>query len=361
MNEDPQSGPISIRIQWARLKPGLFLLLAGTLVTALVPLRAGATTSGEYRLHKKITLGGDGGWDYFDVDPESGHVFIPRGSHILVVDSDGNKVADIPGVKGAHAIAFAPDLKKAFLSTAGSVSVLGMSSMQISANVSLSDKDPDAILYDPSVKRVFTFNGGGTQDATAIDALTGKVLGSIPLGGKPEFAQADGEGHIYVNIEDKSRIAVIDSKTLQVLATWPLAPCQEPSGLAIDREHRHLFAGCHNRLMAVVDYASGKVVGTVPIGGGVDANRFDPQTGLAFASCGEGVIVAAREESPSKFVVSQTIHTERGARTMALDPKSHIVYAVTAQFGPPPAPTKERPHPYPSIISNTFTLLIYRQ
>lgn len=288
-------------------------------------------------------------------------MFIPRGSHILVIDSEGNKVADIPGANGAHAIAFAPDLKRAFLSSDGSISILDMDSMKISGEIGLSGKDPDAILYDPTVKRIFTFNAGGTQDATAVDALTGKVLGSIPLGGKPEFAQADGDGHIYVNIEDKSKIGAIDSKTLQVLSTGPLAPCQAPSGLAIDRAHRYLFAGCRNRLMAVVEYTSGRVVGTVPIGGGVDADRFDPQTGLAFASCGDGVIIAAHEQAPGKFTVAQTIHTERGARTMALDLKNHIVYTVTAQFGPPPAATTEHPHPYPTIIPNTFTLLIYRE
>jgi DNA-binding beta-propeller fold protein YncE len=360
MSEKPQSECIDVRFKWVRLKAGSFLLLAATLALACPP-SADAAPDGEYQLHKKITLGGEGGWDYFDVDPGSGHVFIPRGSHILVVDSEGNKVMDIPGVKGAHAIAFAPDLKKAFLSTEASISILDMGSMAITGEVSLSGKDPDAILYDPSVKRVFTFNGGGTQDATAVDALTGRVLGNIPLGGKPEFAQADGEGHIYVNIEDKSKIAAIDSKTLKVLETWPVAPCQDPSGLAIDRAHRRLFAGCRNRLMAVVDYRSGKVLGTVPIGGGVDANRFDPQTGLAFASCGEGAIIAAHEESSGKFTVAQTIHTERGARTMALDLKDHIVYTVTAQFGPPPPPTKEHPHPYPMIVPNTFTLLIYKQ
>lgn len=360
MNKDFRSEPTNLRFNWTYLNAGSLLLLAGTLL-ATCSVFAGAATSGEYQLYKRITLGGEGGWDYFDVDPGSGHVFIPRGSHILVVDSEGNKVADIPGVKGAHAIAFAPDLKKAFLSTEGSISILDMGSMEISGEVSLSGKDPDAILYDPSVKRVFTFNGGGSQDATAIDAVTGKVLGTISLGGKPEFAQADGEGHIYVNIEDKSKIAAIDSKTLQVLETWPVAPCQDPSGLAIDRAHRRLFAGCRNRLMAVVDYKTGKVLGTVAIGGGVDANRFDPQTGLAFASCGEGAVFAAHEESPGKFTVAQTIHSERGARTMAIDLKNHIVYTVTAQFGPPPAPTTEHPHPYPTIISNTFALLIYKQ
>jgi DNA-binding beta-propeller fold protein YncE len=329
------------------------------LILCIAVSAASAQQTAGYRLHKKITLGGEGGWDYLEVDPDSGHVFIPRDSHILVVDAEGQQVADIPGLKGAHAIAFAPDLRKAFLSTEESVSVLDMATLKVAAMIRLPGKDPDAILYEPLSKRVFTFNGGGTKDATAIDVVTGKVLGSIPLGGKPEFAQTDGEGHIYVNVEDKSRIAAFDSRTLKVLSSWPIPPCREPSGLAIDAIHKRLFAGCHNGLMAAVDSTSGKVVSTVPIGRGVDANRFDPESGFAFASCGEGVITVAKQDSTGKLSVAETIQTQRGARTMALDPKNHNVYTVSAQFGPPPPATPENPRPYPSVISKTFTLLIF--
>jgi DNA-binding beta-propeller fold protein YncE len=322
-------------------------------------LAAAAPPPAAYQLHKKIMLGGEGGWDYFEVDPDSGHVFIPRDSHILVVDAEGRQVADIPGVNGAHAIVFAPDIRKAFLSTEGSVSVLDVATLKIADVIRLPGKDPDAILYDPFSKRVFTFNGGGTKDATTIDAVTGKVLGSIPLGGKPEFAQTDGEGRIYVNVEDKSRVTAFDSRTLKVLNSWPIPPCREPSGLAIDVVHKRLFAGCHNGLMAAVDYTSGKVVSTVPIGRGVDANRFDPSSGLVFASCGEGVITVADQDSTGNLSVVQTIQTQQGARTMALDAKNHNVYTVTAQFGPPPPATPDNPHPYPSVISKTSTLLIF--
>ena len=335
-------------------------LVVVSLVAVVRSMNAAPNTL-DYRLVKKVTLGGEGGWDYFDVDPATGDVFIPRGSHILVVDSSGKQVADIGNVHGTHAIVFAPELKRAFLSAEGSVAILDMEKMQAVPGVELPGKDPDAILYDPSAKRVFTFNGGGTKDATAIDARTSKVVGSIPLGGKPEFAQADGEGHIYVNIEDKNEIAAFDSKTLKVLHTWPLAPCKEPSGLAIDVEHKRLFAGCHNQMMAMVDYTNGKVVAAVPIGKGVDANRFDPATGLAFASCGDGTITLAHEDSPDKLTVVQTITTQRGARTMALDPKNHNVYTVTADFGPPPPATPQNPHPWPKVISETFTLLILGQ
>jgi hypothetical protein len=339
--------------RWTLLVAGMFMALAGAVNSV--------GDSEEYRLLEKITLGGEGGWDYFEIDPATGHVFIPRGEHILVVDSKGKQIADIGNVHGAHAIVFAPELKRAFLSAERSVAVLDTEKMQVTNSIDLAGKDPDAILYDSSVERVFTFNGGGTQDASAVDLATGKVVGSIALGGKPETAQADGEGRVYVNIEDKNQIVAFDAKTLKVLHAWPVAPCEDPAGMAIDVVHQRLFTGCRNQMMAVVDYTIGKVVATVPIGKGVDADRFDPATGLAFASCGDGTITVARQDSPDKYSVIQTISTRPGARTMALDPKSHNVYTVTAEFGPPPLATAEHPHPWPTIISNTFTLLVFAQ
>jgi DNA-binding beta-propeller fold protein YncE len=333
-------------------------LVVPSLVT-FVRLSKAASNTSDYKLVTKLTLGGEGGWDYFEVERSTGHVFIPRGDHILVVDSSGKQLADVGKAHGTHAIAFAPELRSAYLSAEGSVDVLDLEKMQVIQRIDLSGKDPDAILYDASSKRVFTFNGGGTKDASAIDTGTGKVVGSIPLGGKPEFAQADGDGHIYVNIEDKSQLVAFDSEALKVLHRWPLAPCKEPSGLAIDVEHKRIFAGCHNQMMAMVDYTNGKVVATVPIGKGVDANRFDPATGLAFASCGDGTIAVAHEDSPDKLTVAQTIPTQRGARTMALDIKNHNVYTVTADFGPPAPATPKNPHPWPKVISKTFTLLIF--
>lgn len=338
-------------VRLAMLVAGMFMILAGAVNSA--------GDAGEYRLVEKITLGGEGGWDYFEVDPATGNVFIPRGEHILVVDSKGKQVADIGNVHGTHAIAFSPELKRAFLSAEGSVAVLDLEKMQVVNSIDLAGKDPDAILYDASAGRVFTFNGGGTKDASAIDVSTGKLVGSIALGGKPETAQADGEGRVYVNIEDKNQIVAFDAKTLKVLHTWPVAPCEDPAGMAIDVAHKRLFTGCRNQLMAVVDYTTGKVIATVPIGKGVDANRFDPATGLAFASCGDGTITAAHQDSPDHYTVVQTISTQRGARTMALDAKTHNVYTVTAEFGPPPPATAEHPHPWPTVIAKTFTLLIF--
>ena len=333
--------------------------LAAILAVSSIAVWAAANDAG-YRLVKKITLGGDGGWDYFEVDPATSHVFIPRGSHVMVVDSEGKQIADIPNIRGAHAIAFAPELKRAFLSTDNSVTILDTEKLQVLREVKLpADRDPDAILYDAATMRVFTFNGEGGNDTTALDAETGKIEGSLPLGGKPEFAQADGSGRVYVNVEDKSQILAFDAKTLKALHTWPLAPCKEPSGLAIDVAHQRLFAGCHNQLMAVVDYTNGDVVATIPIGKGVDANRFDPATGLAFASCGDGTITVAHQDSPRTYSVVQTISTQRGARTMTIDTGNHNVYTVTAEFGPPPKATAENPHPWPTVISKTFTLMIF--
>jgi hypothetical protein len=334
-------------------KPSVLVLVVS------LAIFAATSHSFKYKLAKRVVVGGEGGWDYFDIDPNTGHVFIPRGSHILVVDRHLTKVAVIPGVNAAHTISFAPTSKKAYLSTQASVSILDLQSMNISGHVELPGKDPDAILYDQFSNRVFTLNGGGTQDASAIDAADAKVVGTVALGGKPEFAQTDLSGHIYVNIEDKSRIVEFDSKTLRSLHTWPLAPCEEPSGLAIDVAHKRLFAGCRNQLMAIVDYTTGKVLATLPIGKGTDASRFDPRTGLAFASCGQGVITVVREDSPDRFTVAQTIWTEPGARTMALDLKTHAIYTVTARMRPPPAPTQQNPHPYPQPMSNTFTALVF--
>ncbi len=219
--------------------------------------------------------------------------------------------------------------------------------------------NPDAIVYDAASKRVFAMNGR-SHDATAIDAATGDVAGTIPVTGKPEFAVADGAGHVYVNIEDKSEELQIDTRSLQVTAQWPLAPCEEPSGLAMDVAHRRLFAGCDNQLMAVLDADSGKVVATPAIGEGVDANAFDPGTGFAFASNGQSAtLTVVHEDAPNKFSVVENVATQKGARTMALDPKTHEVYLVTADFNPPPAATAENPHPRPVAVPGSFVVLVF--
>jgi len=217
--------------------------------------------------------------------------------------------------------------------------------------------DADAILFDSASNRVFTFNGDA-QSSTVVDPASGQAIGSIALGGKPEFGVSAGDGKLYVNIEDRAEIVEIDAAAQKVTRRWSLAPCTEPTGLAIDRVHHRLFSGCHNRVMAISNATTGKVIATVPIGGGVDGDGFDPGTGLAFSSDGEGTLTVVHQDSPNKYRVVSTVPTKRGARTMALDPRTHRIFTVTADLGPPPAPTKEQPHPRPTVVPDTFTLLV---
>jgi YVTN family beta-propeller protein len=330
------------------------------IVSAGFALASAVPASADYHLVKKVVLGGEGFWDYLTVDVPNRHVFISHGTHVMVVDADSYAVVgDIPDTQGVHGIAIAEDLGRGFTSNgrANTVTIFDLKTFKVLETVP-TGQNPDAIVYDPASHRVFTMNGR-SGDSTAIDGATGKVAGTIPLGGKPEFATADGSGRVYVNIEDKSQLVVLDSSALKVLNTWPLAPCEEPSGMAIDIAHRRLFSGCHNKMMSIMDADSGKVIATPPIGQGVDANAFDPGTGLAFSSNGDGTLTVVHEDSPDKFVVVGNVSTQRGARTMSLDTKTHNIFLVTAEFGPPPAPTADQPRPRPSVVPNSFTLLVF--
>jgi DNA-binding beta-propeller fold protein YncE len=334
----------------------LSLALAGPARNTSAQQSSGASG---YHLVKKVKLGGSGGWDYLEVDPATHRLFISRATHVIVVDPEQGKiVGDIPDTQGVHGIAIADEFNKGFTTNGhtGDSSIFDLTSLKSLGNAK-TDKDTDAIIYDPFSKRVFTFNGDANT-ASAIDVATGKTVGTFPLGGGPEFGASDGKGKIFVNLEDKSSLVKFDAKTLKIENTWPLAPCESPSGLAIDAAHEILVVGCHNKLMTFVDGNSGKVLGTVPIGQGVDANRFDPATGYAFASCGDGTLTIAHEDSPTAFSPVETIQTQRGARTMAIDYASHTVYLVTADLGPAPAATKDNPRPRPAILPDTFTLLI---
>jgi len=346
----------------------VLVLILATLATssATKPATSGASASGiaptsGYHLLKKIPLGGEGGWDYLAFDSPTRRLFISRATKVVVLNVDSGTVAgEIPNTDGVHGIAFAPELDRGFTSNgrANTVTIFDLQSLQIIGSAK-TGMNPDAIVYDPASKRVFTMNGH-SNDATAIDAATGNVLGTIPVTGKPEFAVADGAGHVYVNIEDKSEELQIDTQNLKVTAQWPLAPCQEPSGLAMDVAHRRLFAGCHNQMMAVVDADSGKVIATPAIGDGVDADAFDPGTGFAFASNGQSAtLTVVHEDAPDKFSVVENVATQRGARTMALDPKSHEVYLVTADFAPAPPSANENPKPRMMAVPGSFVVLIY--
>ncbi len=313
-----------------------------------------------YHTLRTVKLGGEGGWDYLTVDSAAHRLYVSHATHVMVVDADADKVVgDIPGTEGVHGIALVPELGRGFTSNGRSstVTIFDLKTLAVISTVKITGTNPDAIVYDPVTKRVFTMNGR-SNDATAIDAATGEVAGTIELGGRPEFAVSDFAGHLYVNLEDKNEELQLDPRGLKVLARWPMAPCESPSGLAIDRAHHRLFAGCRNKMMAVIDAETGKVVATPAIGAGVDANAFDPGTQFAFSSNGDGTLTVVHEDSPNSFTVVENVATERGARTMALDEKTHNVYLVTAEFGPAPAPTPEQPRPRPPMVPDTFHVIV---
>jgi DNA-binding beta-propeller fold protein YncE len=331
---------------------GATLLLAGT--------GAGAGLDPGYRLAPPVALPGDEGWDYLEFEPGGHRLFIAHGTRVLVVDADklapAGEIADTPGV---HGIALAPELGRGYISAGRSnvIVVFDLKTLARLKEIGTTGDNPDAILYDSATQRVFTFNGRG-RNVTAVDARTDTVVGTIALDAKPEFAASDGAGHVYVNLEDKNSIAEIDPRELKVTKVWPIEGCEEPSGLALDTATRHLFPVCGNKVMAVVDAASGRVLGRVPIGGGVDAAAFDPGLGLVFASCGEGVLTVVRVSPAGVPAVAQSLATERGARTLTLDERTHRLFLVTASFGAAPAATAEQPHPRPPILPGSFRLLV---
>jgi DNA-binding beta-propeller fold protein YncE len=312
-----------------------------------------------YHLVKTVALGGDGFWDYLSIDPVHRHLFVTHGTHVMVLDADSYAiVGDIADTPQVHGVAVADDLGRGFASDGGdnTVTMFDLSSLKTIARLAVGTK-PDGIVYDPASHRAFTFNGG-SNNATAIDGATGTVVGTVALGGRPEFPAADGKGNIFVNIEDNSELVEFDSKTLAVENRWPLAPCEEPSGLTIDAAHGRLFVGCHNSMMAVVDARSGRMIATPAIGRGVDANRFDPATGFAFSSNGDGTLTVVHEDSPDSFSIVEAVPTQLGARTMEIDPKTHNVFLVTADLVPTP-PTADNPHPRPTIVPGSFRLLVF--
>jgi YVTN family beta-propeller protein len=312
--------------------------------------------SPSYHLLKEIAVGGEGGWDYASVDASARRLYVSHGSSVVVIDIDANQVvgeiADTPGV---HGIALAPDLNRGFTTNgrANNSSVVDLKTLHTTGRVD-TGANPDGMLYDPVRHEIYTFNGRGAS-ATVIDAVTAAVVATIPLGGKPEFATVDPTaGRVYNNLEDKSEVAVIDTSAHRVVARWPIAPGEEASGMAIDTTHHRLFLGCSNKMMVMIDAQNGKVITTVPIGGGVDANAFDPGTQLAFASCGDGTVTVAHEDSPEKLTVVQTLATKPRARTMALDPKTHRIYLATARFA-----AAESGQRRPATIPGSFEVLVY--
>ena len=332
------------------------LIFCGVLLAANVY----AQTPGGYRLLNRIEIGGEGGWDYLFADADAHRLYVSHSTKVVVVDTESAKVVgEIANLKGAHGTAIAEKFGRGFISDGrdNSVVIFDLKTLKTLDTVKVG-KNPDCILYDAATKRVFAFNRGDSS-VSAIDAKSGKVVGTMDLGGKPEFAQADGEGMIFVNLDNKSEVVAFDAKKLVVINRWAIAPGEDNSGLAIDTKNHRLFIVCDNKKMVVMNYDTGKIVADLPIGEGTDAAGFDPNTNLAFSSNGEGNLTIVREDSKDKYSVIETVATQRGARTMTVDPKMHKIYLATAQFGETPAPTKENPRPRPALVPNSFVILVY--
>ncbi len=334
-------------------------VLLGSLALALAASQSAVAQTG-YKIVSHIKIGGTGGWDYLTTDAKARRLYVSHGTEVDVIDLDTEKlVGKIANTKGVHGIAVAPELKRGFTSNGGdgTVTIFSLDKLAEISKVKVGE-NPDAILYEPSTKRVFTFNGR-SQDSTVIDGAEGDVEGTIPLGGKPEFCVTDGKGTIWVNIEDKNEVVQFDAKTMKIKNRWPIAPGDEPSALALDKEHHRLFIGCGgNNLMIVMDSETGKVVANLPIGKGVDADSFDPSTKLVFSSQGDGTMTVIHEDSADKYSVVATLKTATRARTMTLDAKTHKLYLPTAEFGPAPEKTADNPRPRPAMKPDTFEIVV---
>jgi YVTN family beta-propeller protein len=332
------------------MKKALLFFGCMILMTCFSSLNVQAQKS-EYQIAKSIQLTSDGGWDYLSVDEVNQKLYVSHSSQVNVVDlKTGAEIAVIPETAGVHGIAIANDLKKAFISCGrdSSVTVVDLTTFKLIAKVTGTGKNPDAILYDPFSKKVFTFNGRSSS-STVIDAVTLKIIATIPLSGKPEFSQADGKGKVFVNIEDKSLIAIINSVTMKVEKEWSIAPGEEPSGLALDNVNHRLFSVCGNKMMVISDAVAGKVITTVPIGGGCDGVAFDPGTKRAFSSNGEGTMTVVQQVSADVYKVLENFPTQQSARTITVNKTTHHIYLPTAELLPGEGRRQSKP--------NTFKVL----
>jgi DNA-binding beta-propeller fold protein YncE len=317
------------------------------------------SASGSYKVLQKVSLPGDGGWDYVKCDSDNRRLYVSHDTQVLVLDVDSLKIiGKVDGLKRAHGVALVPDLNRGFATSGGTTSVVvfDLKTFKTIAEIK-TDEDPDAILYDPASGHIFVFNGDAGL-STVIDPSTAKIIGKIDLGGSPEYAAADGKGFIFNNLEDKSQIVKIDTKSLKVTFRWDLKPGESPAALAIDPVNNRVFSGCHNQLEVVLDTTNGKVIATLPIGGRVDAGWFDAASGTAFSSNGDGTLTVIHEDSPDHFSVVETVKTEPGSRTMAYDAKTDRVFLPTAKFLPTPMPTKNNPKPRGQMVPGTFGLLV---
>jgi YVTN family beta-propeller protein len=328
---------------------------------ALAFLCATALATEPYHLVTEIPIGGEGGWDILTIDSTASRLYLSHATKVVVVDlitdTVAGEIADTPGVHGFVAV---PEVQRGFSSNGkeSKSSVVDLKALKTTSKID-TGSNPDAVVYESRHGEVYVFNHTGNS-VTVINAKAATVSATIPLGGNPEFAAVDETaGRVYCNIEDKNEVAVIDTDKHEVVAHWSLAPGEGPSGLALDATHHRLFSGCHNKMMVMLDTESGKVVDTVPIGAGVDGCAFDDERQLAFASCGDGTTTIAREVAPGKLTVIQILKTERGARTMALDPKTHRIYLPSAKFEPVPSPSPGMSPTRPRIVPNTLKVLVY--
>ena len=337
----------------------LGLLCWACVLASSVMLISVATASAQsYKVLRRIPVGAEGGWDYVRVDPDAKRIYLSRGDHMMVVDeTSGKVVGDLPNTKGIHGMALVADMNKGYTSNGGAatVTVFDLKTLKPITEIKTTGENPDSIIYDPATKRVFTFNAR-SSNSTVIDATTDKVVGTVDLGGKPEEPALDGRGNMFVNLEDKSSIMEFDTKTLAKKGTWSLAPCEGPSALAADTKNHRLFAAC-DKMIAVFNPDTGKVVATPAIGGDPDGNGFDPGTGMIFATCREGLLTVIHQDSADKYTIVGNVNTQFGARTMALDPKTHHVFTVTADYKPAGPATPENPRPRPQPIANSFVIL----
>ena len=325
--------------------------------TLAAPALAGAQGGEHYHVVATHTLGGDGGWDYVIMEPNGRRLFIGRQDRVMVVDPrTGRLLGEVPGIDGAHGVAIVEKAGHGFATSGrdSSIVMFDLKTLKVLGRTHAAE-DADAIIYDPASDRVFSFNGDAGS-STVLDPHTGKAVGSIDLGGKPEYGVADGKGRVFANIEDRGELVEIDPRAMKVVRRWSLAPCASPTGLAIDVRHEVLFTGCRSGVMAISDAKAGRLITTLPIGQGVDAVQFDAARADAFASNGDGTITVIHEDAPGRFHVVENVPTARGARTMALDPREHRLFTVTSDFGPMPQGQQGRRRP--PMVPGTFRLLV---
>ena len=329
-------------------------LIAAISLAAVLP----AMAQGAFKVQDTWKIGGDGGWDYLTSDSAAKRLYVTHGGRVEVIDSaTGKSIGAITGLKGTHGVALDDAGKYGYISDGGANEVVVFDRTTLQKVTSIpAGTNPDGIAFEPVTKTVWAFNGR-SKDATVIDTATQKVVATVPLPGKPEFPVADGKGMVFDNIEDMNEIVRLDAKSSKITATWSISPCVSPSGLAIDRKGRRLFAVCGENKMAVVDANTGKVIATPAIGNGPDAASYDPKRKLAFSSNGEGTVTII-DASDGSYKVLQNLPTQQGARTMTLDTATGRIYVVTAQFGPRPEATESNPRPRPAIIPDSFTVIV---